>query len=190
MIIFSKDPPLCQFRVASAFCRNESELTQLFCAFSSYASIRLDGASTTSPECEDSRSPDNDGGYLLVRGFRRQTEEPPCPSRYHGSNTEADDRMRIFHSRLYTTLWRYVVCSWKESSLIETQPECVITHPFTDIDNQIAGFCTAFADLRNNFNSRLSLTTTLFMSRTASSVEMMGAYPYTFRYLSCLTIYA
>ena len=51
----------------------------------------------------------------------------------------------------------------------------------TDVDDQIAAFCTAFAKLRNNFDSRLSLTTALFMSRTASSVEMMGACPYTFK---------
>ena len=147
-------------------------------------SIRLDGASTTSSECEDPRSCHNDGRYLLVHGFGQRTEEPPCSSRHHGRNTKADDRMRVFHSRLYTTLWRYVVCPLKESSLIESQPECVITHPFTDVDNQITGFCTAFVDLRNNFDSRLSLTTALFMSRTVSSVEMMGAHPYTFRYIS------
>jgi hypothetical protein len=130
LIIFSKDPSLCQFRVASAFCRNEGELTRLFWSFSSYASIRSDGASTTSSECEDSRSRQSDGGYLLVRGFRRRTEEPPCSSRYHGRNTEANDRMRVFHSRLYTTqLWRYVVCSLKhDSGLIEGRPESVIVN--------------------------------------------------------------
>ena len=77
------------------------------------------------------------------------------------------------------------MCSLKhDRSLIEGQPESVIVHPFTNVDDQIAAFCTAFAKLRNNFDSRLSLTTALFMSRTASSVEMMGACPCAFRCLS------
>jgi hypothetical protein len=84
-----------------------------------------------------------------------------------------------------------VACSLKhDSSLIESQPESAIVYTFTDVDDQIAAFCTAFANLRNNFNSRLSLTTALFMSRTASSVEMMGACPHTFRHFSLLMIYA
>ena len=91
LIIFSKDPSLCQFRVAGAFCRNEGELTRLFWSFSSYASIRSDGASTTSSGCEDSRPRQSHGEYLLVRSFRRRTEEPPCSSRHHGRNTEAND---------------------------------------------------------------------------------------------------
>ena len=70
-----------------------------------------------------------------------------------------------------------------DSRLIESQLESVVVNTFTDVDEQITAFCTAFAKLRNNFDSRLSLTTALFMSRTASSVEMMGTCPYTFRYL-------
>ena len=50
-----------------SFHRNESELIRLFWSFSSYASIRSAGASTTSSECEDSRSLQSDGGYLLVK---------------------------------------------------------------------------------------------------------------------------
>ena len=117
LIFSSKDPSLCQFCMASAFCRNESELTRLSLSLSSYTSIRSDGASTTSSKYEDSRSPQSDGGYLLIRGFCRWTEEPPCSSRYHGRNTEADDRMWVFHSSLYTTqLWRYVAYSLKHDS--------------------------------------------------------------------------
>ena len=75
----------------------------------------------------------------------------------------------------FPQLWRYVIWSLKhDSSLIEGQPGSVIVHTFTDIDNQIAAFCTAFAKLRHNFDSRLLLTTALFMLQTASSVEMMG----------------
>ena len=186
LIIFSKDPSLCQFRVAGAFCRNEGESTRLISSFFSYASIQSDGSSTTGSGCEDSRSRQSDGEYLLVCGFRRRTEEPPCPTRYHGRNTEADDRMRVFHSRLYTTqLWRYVVCFLMyDSGLIEGRPERVIVHPFTDVDSQIAAFCTAFENLRENFDSRLLLTTALFLSRTASSVEMMGASTHSFRHFS------
>ena len=184
LIIFSKDPSLCQFRVAGAFCRNEGESTRLISSFFSYASIQSDGSSTTGSGCEDSRSRQSDGEYFC--GFRRRTEEPPCPTRYHGRNTEADDRMRVFHSRLYTTqLWRYVVCFLMyDSGLIEGRPERVIVHPFTDVDSQIAAFCTAFENLRENFDSRLLLTTALFLSRTASSVEMMGASTHSFRHFS------
>jgi hypothetical protein len=68
--ISSKDPSLCQFCVASAFCRTEGELTPLFWSFYSYASVRSDGGSATSSECGDSRSRQNNGGCLLVHGFR------------------------------------------------------------------------------------------------------------------------
>jgi hypothetical protein len=70
-----------------------------------------------------------------------------------------------------------------DSGLIEGRPESVIVHPFTDVDDQIAAFCITFEKLRKNFDSRLLLTTTLFLSRTASSVEMMGTCSHTFRYL-------
>ena len=78
-----------------------------------------------------------------------------------------------------------MVCSLRyDSCLIEGQPESVIVHPFTDVDDQIAAFCTVFEKLRNSFESRLLLTTALFLSRTASSVEMMGRCPYTSRHFS------
>ena len=57
-----------------------------------------------------------------------------------------------------------------DGSLTEGQPESVIVNPFTDVDDPKAALCTVFAKLRNNFYSRLSLTTALFMSRAASSV--------------------
>ena len=76
-----------------------------------------------------------------------------------------------------------MACSLTDDGSL-SQPESVIVHPFTHVDDQIAAFCTEFAKLRNSFDSRLSLTTALFMSRTASSVEMMSGCPYTFKYLS------
>jgi hypothetical protein len=78
-----------------------------------------------------------------------------------------------------------VVYSLKhDSGLIERQPDSVIVHPFTDVDDQIAKFCTAFAGLRESFDSRLLVTTALFLSRTASSVDMIGACPCAFRHLT------
>jgi hypothetical protein len=77
-----------------------------------------------------------------------------------------------------------VVCSLRhDSGLIEGRPESVIVSTFTDIDDQIVTFCTAFANLRKDFDSRLSLTAALFLSQTASSVDMMGTCLYTFRHL-------
>ena len=170
--------------MADTFCRNEGELTRLFWSFSSYGSIRSDGASTTSPGYEDSRSRQSYGEYLLIRGFRRRTEEPPRSSRHHGRNTEANDRMWVFHSKLCTAqLWKYVVCSLKhDRGLIEGRPDSAIVYAFTNVEDQIAGFCTTFADLRKDFDSRLFLTTALFSSRMASSVDMMGTCPPTFRH--------
>ena len=143
--------------------------------------IQSDGSSTAGSGYEDSRSCQSDGEYLLICSFYRRTEAPPCSSRYHGRNTEADNRMRVFHSKLYTTqLWRYVVCSLMyESGLIEGRPGGVIVHPFTNVDDQIAVFCTTFEELRKNFDSKILLTTALFLSRAASSVEMIGACSHT-----------
>src|SRR6266576_2859839 len=94
--------------------------------------------------------------------------------------------MRVFHSKLYTTqFWKYVVYSLNhDSGLIEGRPDSVIVHPFTDVDDQIAKFCTTFADLRKNFDSRVLVTTALFSSRTASSVDMIGTCPHTFRHFT------
>ena len=64
----------------------------------------------------------------------------------------------------------------------EDRAESVIVYPFIDIDDQIAKFCTAFTDLRKDFDSKLSLSTALVMSRMASTVDMIGACLYTFRH--------
>ena len=74
-------------------------------------------------------------------------------------------------------------------SLIEGRSESVIVNSFTGVDDQIAAFCTTFEKLRKSFDSRLLLTTALFVSRTASSVEMMGACSHIFRHFRCLMIY-
>jgi hypothetical protein len=71
-----------------------------------------------------------------------------------------------------------------DSGLIEGRPENAIVHLFTNVDDQIAAFCTTFAKLRKDFDSGISLTTALLLSRKASSVDITGACPYTFR---CLT---
>ncbi|KAF8636823.1 hypothetical protein AX14_010382 [Amanita brunnescens Koide BX004] len=39
-----------------------------------------------------------------------------------------------------------------------------IVNLFTEVDDQIAVFCTTFTNLRKDFHSRLSLTTALFLS--------------------------
>ena len=39
-------------------------------------------------------------------------------------------------------------------SIIDGQPERSIVNPIMDIDSQITKFCTVFADLRNDLDSR------------------------------------
>jgi hypothetical protein len=73
-----------------------------------------------------------------------------------------------------------------DGSMTEALPERVIVHPFADVDGQIAAFCTTFADLRKDFDSGLSVTTALVLSRTASSVDMIGACLYTLAVSYCL----
>jgi hypothetical protein len=58
-----------------------------------------------------------------------------------------------------------------DGGMTEGLPERVIVHPFVDVDGQIDAFCTAFADLRKDFDSGLSVTTALILSRTASSID-------------------
>jgi len=60
-------------------------------------------------------------------------------------------------------------------SMTNDRPERVIVHPFAGVDDQIAAFCSVFTDLQKDFDSRLSLSTALVLSRTASSVDMIGA---------------
>ena len=72
-------------------------------------------------------------------------------------------------------LWRYVAGLLEHNGgVTKNRPERAIVHPFSDVDDQITAFCTAFTDLRKDFDSRLSLSTALFLSRTASSVNMIG----------------
>ncbi|KAF8712129.1 hypothetical protein AX14_013128 [Amanita brunnescens Koide BX004] len=54
--------------------------------------------------------------------------------------------------------------------------ESAIVNPFTDVDDQIAAFCTAFANLRKDFDSRLLLTTALFLPRLSSAVDTMARH--------------
>jgi hypothetical protein len=97
--------------------------------------------------------------------------------------------MWLFYSRIYATqLWRYVTGLLEHNSNVaEDRSESLIVHPFADVDDQINAFCTAFTDLRKDFDSRLSLSTALVLSRTASSVDMIGMYAYTFSRLCRLT---
>jgi hypothetical protein len=65
------------------------------------------------------------------------------------------------------------------SNVTRDLPERLFVHPFVNVDDQITAFCTAFTDLLKDFDSRLSLSTALVLSRTASSIDMIGAYAYT-----------
>ncbi|KIM89872.1 hypothetical protein PILCRDRAFT_812653 [Piloderma croceum F 1598] len=49
--------------------------------------------------------------------------------------------------------------------------ERVVVHPFAEFDDQIAAFCTAFADLRKDFDSRLTLSTALFLSQAMTKID-------------------
>ena len=50
-----------------------------------------------------------------------------------------------------------------DSGLIEGRLESAVVNPFTDIDDLIAAFCAVFANLRKDFDSKLLLTTALFL---------------------------
>ena len=76
-----------------------------------------------------------------------------------------------------------------DSGLIGSRPESAIVNPFTDVDDQIATFCTGFAELRKDFHLGLSLTAALSLSQMTSSVDLKRGYPYTFRHLRCLIIH-
>ena len=65
-----------------------------------------------------------------------------------------------------------------DGSVTEDRSERVIIYPFANVDDQIAAFCTAFTNLRRDFDSGLSLRTALVLSRMASSVDMIGACAY------------
>jgi hypothetical protein len=70
-----------------------------------------------------------------------------------------------------------------DGSIIDGQLERAIVNPITDVDSQITKFCTVFADLRKDFDSRalvhMALTlrqTELVLSQMASSVNAIRGY--------------
>ena len=67
--------------------------------------------------------------------------------------------------------------------MIDGQPERTIINPITDVDSQIIKFCTIFADLRKDFDSRALVhvalvlrQTELILSQMASSVDAIREY--------------
>ena len=77
----------------------------------------------------------------------------------------------------------------RDSGLIEGRPEGTIVNSFTNVDDQISAFCTGFADLRKDFHLGLSLTTALILSQSTSSVNLKGAYLYTFRHFYVVSLF-
>jgi hypothetical protein len=65
---------------------------------------------------------------------------------------------------------------YHNGSMTKDHPESVITHPFDNVDEKIAAFCTVFTELRKDFDSKLSLRTALVLFRIASSVDTISAY--------------
>ena len=63
-----------------------------------------------------------------------------------------------------------------DGSMINGQSERAIINPITDVDTQITTFCTVFADLRNDFDSRALVHVALMVSQMASSVDAIRAY--------------
>ena len=60
--------------------------------------------------------------------------------------------------------------------MIDGQPERAILNPITDIDSKINEFCTAFADLREDFRTKDLVHITLVQSQMASSVDLIRGY--------------
>jgi hypothetical protein len=67
--------------------------------------------------------------------------------------------------------------------MIDGQPERAVVNPITDVDSQITKFCTVFADLREDFRSKVSVHNTLVLGRVelvlsqmASSVDLIRGY--------------
>ena len=68
--------------------------------------------------------------------------------------------------------------------MIDGQPERAIINPFTGVDSKINEFCTAFADLREDFRTKDLVHITLVQGRmelvqlqVASSVDLIRGYP-------------
>ena len=67
-------------------------------------------------------------------------------------------------------LWRI------DGSMIDGQLERAIVNSITDVDSQISKFCTVFADLRKNFDSRALVHVALVVSRMASSIDAIRGF--------------
>jgi hypothetical protein len=61
-------------------------------------------------------------------------------------------------------------------SMIDGQLERAIVNSISDVDGQITKFCTVFADLRKNFDSRTLVHVALVVSRMASSIDAIRGY--------------
>ena len=70
-----------------------------------------------------------------------------------------------------------------DGSMINGQPERTIVNPITDVDSKITKFCSVFADLRKDFDSRALVhmalvlrQTELVLSQMASSVDVIRGH--------------
>ena len=61
-------------------------------------------------------------------------------------------------------------------SVTKDRSERVVVHPFAKVDDQIAAFCTAFTDLRKDFDSRLTLSTALFLSQAMTKIDAISPH--------------
>ena len=77
--------------------------------------------------------------------------------------------MRLFHSRIYATqLWRFV------TGLLEHNGSVTKDLSVRVIVDQIAAFCTAFTDLRKDFDSRLSRSRALVLSQPRADIDAIN----------------
>ena len=64
-----------------------------------------------------------------------------------------------------------------DGSVVDGQLErAIVNSIMDDVDSQITKFCTVFANLRKDFDSRALVHVALVVSRMASSVEAISAY--------------
>ena len=68
--------------------------------------------------------------------------------------------------------------------MIDGQPERAIVNPITGVDSKMNEFCTAFADLREDFRSKDLVHITLVQSQVASSVDLIREYLQSFSHLT------
>ena len=59
--------------------------------------------------------------------------------------------------------------------------------PFTGVDDQINKFCATFKALRETFNSKLAVNTTLVLSRAVTIVEAISEHLVRLNYQSFTT---